>query len=97
MKPNLQKQEVFLYKIFIKYIMISRYISIPAFLISFTIGLFFIYVLGPEMKDIYIYPSPETVNKVLFKDKADNCFYFEEEEVKCPSDKSQILSLPIQQ
>ena len=77
--------------------MISRYISIPVFLISFAIGLFFIYILGPEMKDIFIYPSPETVNKVLFKDKADNCFYFEEEEVKCPNDKSQILSLPIQE
>jgi hypothetical protein len=77
--------------------MISRYISIPVFLISFAIGLFFIYILGPEMKDIFIYPSPETVNKVLFKDKADNCFYFEEEEVKCPSDKTQIFSLPIQE
>jgi hypothetical protein len=77
--------------------MISRYISIPVFLISFAIGLFFIYILGPEMKDIFIYPSPETVNKVLFKDKADNCFYFEEEEVKCPSDKTHIFSLPIQE
>jgi hypothetical protein len=97
MKPDLQKQEDFSKKIYIKYIMISRYISISVFLISFAIGLFFIYILGPEMKDIFIYPSPETVNKVLFKDKADNCFYFEEEEVKCPSDKSQILSLPIQE
>ena len=49
------------------------------------------------MKDIFIYPSPETVNKVLFKDKAENCFYFEEKEVKCPSDESQISSLPLQE
>ena len=76
--------------------MLLNYISIPVFLISFAIGLFFIYVLGPEMKTIYIYPSPENVDKVLFKDKADNCFYFEEEIVECPKDESLISTIPIQ-
>jgi len=76
--------------------MILNYISIPIFLLSFAIGLFFIYIIGPEMKTIYIYPSPESVDKVLFKDKADNCFYFEEEIVKCPKDESLISTIPIQ-
>jgi hypothetical protein len=48
------------------------------------------------MKKIYVYPSPETVGKVLFKDKADNCFYFQEEVVDCPSDESKISTIPIQ-
>ena len=47
-------------------------------------------------KIIYIYPSPETVGKILFKDKADNCFSFEEEEIECPSDESAISSIPMQ-
>ena len=76
--------------------MLLHYISLPIFLISFAIGIFFIYILGPEMKTIYIYPSPENVNKVLFKDKADNCFYFEEEIVECPTDESLISTIPIQ-
>ena len=76
--------------------MIFNYISLPIFLVSFGIGIFFIYILGPEMKTIYIYPSPENVNNVLFKDKADNCFYFKQEEVKCPKDESLISSIPIQ-
>jgi hypothetical protein len=76
--------------------MLLNYISIPVFFISFAIGLFFIYVLGPEMKTVYIYPSPENVDKVLFKDKADNCFRFEEEIVECPKDESMISTIPIQ-
>jgi hypothetical protein len=76
--------------------MLLNYISIPVFLASFAIGLFFVYVLGPEMQKIYIYPSPETVNKVLFKDKANNCFHFQEELVDCPTDISKISSIPIQ-
>lgn len=76
--------------------MLLNYISLPVFLISFAIGLFFIYILGPEMKTIYIYPSPENVNKILFKDKAENCFSFEEEVVDCPKDKTSIFSIPIQ-
>jgi hypothetical protein len=76
--------------------MIFNYISFPTFLISFAIGLFFTYILGPEIKTIFIYPSPENVDKILFKDKADNCFYFDQNEVKCPSNNSLISKIPIQ-
>ena len=76
--------------------MILNYVSLPVFLISFAVGIFFIYILGPEMKTIMVYPTPENVDKILFKDKADNCFYFEETEVECPRDDSLISRIPIQ-
>ena len=76
--------------------MLINYISIPIFISSFAIGLFFVYVLGPKMKKILIYPSPENVDKVLFKDNANNCFYFKPVEVNCPSDESKISNIPIQ-
>lgn len=76
--------------------MLLNYISVPVFIISFAVGLFFIYILGPEMKTIYVYPSPETVGKVVVKDKADNCFYYEEQQVECPADESLISIVPLQ-
>ena len=76
--------------------MLLNYISLPVFLVSFAIGLFFTYILGPETKTIYIYPSPENINKVLFKDKANNCFTFEEEVIECPQDISKISTIPMQ-
>jgi hypothetical protein len=71
-------------------------ISVTTFLISLAIGLFIVYVYGTDMKVIYVYPSPENINQVLYKDKADNCFTFEATEVKCPTDPAKIKVIPIQ-
>jgi hypothetical protein len=71
-------------------------ISVTTFLISLAIGLFIVYVYGTDMKVIYVYPSPENINQVLYKDKADNCFTFEAREVKCPTDPAKIKVVPIQ-
>jgi len=76
--------------------MILEYISFPIFIISFAIGLFFVYIYGPEMKTIYIYPSPENIDKVIFKDKADSCFSFQANEVDCPKDESILSKIPLQ-
>jgi len=76
--------------------MILEYISFPIFMISFAIGLFFVYIYGPEMKTIYVYPTPENVNKVIFKDATDSCFSFEAQEVDCPKDDYLINQIPVQ-
>lgn len=76
--------------------MILNYISFPIFMIGMAVGFLFVYILGPPIKEINIYPSPENVNKVLFKDKANNCFYYDQEETQCPKDESLISEIPIQ-
>jgi len=76
--------------------MLFNYISLPIFVISFAIGLLFVYMFGPETKTIYVYPTPENVDKILYKDKANNCFQFEEETIDCPSDPTKITDIPIQ-
>jgi hypothetical protein len=76
--------------------MIFEYVSFPIFIISFAIGLFFVYIYGPEMKSIYIYPSPENIDKIIFKDKADNCFRYEANEIECPKNESILSKIPLQ-
>lgn len=76
--------------------MILNYISLPAFLISFALGLFVAYILGPEMKDVFVYPTPENVDTFLFQDHADHCFSFQANEVKCPNDPSLLSTIPVQ-
>jgi len=74
---------------------ISKYISIPVFFVSFCLGLLFVYILGPDVKKIEVYPSPENVDKLQIKDDANNCYKYKQKHVECPSDETLITKLPL--
>ena len=46
---------------------IMKFINIPLFLISLSIGLFVTYVTGPKANTIYVYPNPDNIDKVNYK------------------------------
>ena len=48
---------------------IMKYINVPIFIISLAIGLFIVYITMPDMRKIYVYPTPENVDKILFKEQ----------------------------
>jgi len=76
--------------------MFLKFISLKIFLISLAMGLLFVYLSNPEPTIIYVYPTPENVDKITYKDKASNCFKFSAKEVSCPKNKSMIKTIPMQ-
>ena len=76
--------------------MLLDYISLPVFLASFALGLFFVYVLGAEEKIIYVYPTPYNSNTVQYKDGMDECFEYKPIVTKCPLNPFYIKTIPIQ-
>ena len=76
--------------------MFDKLFSLPYFLISLAIGLLFVYLNEPDATIIHVYPTPENIDNIEYKDYANNCFGFKAQEVKCPSDISKIKSIPIQ-
>jgi hypothetical protein len=76
--------------------MISKYLSISTFLISLSLGLLLVYLWGADMHEVYVFPTPENVMRVQYKDTADNCYAYEGKEVTCPTDETKISEYPIQ-
>jgi hypothetical protein len=73
-----------------------KYISVPIFMASLIIGLLFVYLIGTEMKPLYVYPTPINAGSIQYRDKSDNCFVYSAHELACPGNPKDISSIPIQ-
>jgi len=74
---------------------ILQAINLRVFLLSFVAGLLILYYVMPQEEMIYVYPTPENVDLIQYKDRADNCYAVRKEEVTCPGE-SEISHIPVQ-
>jgi hypothetical protein len=74
----------------------AKYINFPVFLISLAFGIFAVYIFLPDNRKIYVYPTPENVALLQYKDKTDTCFSLKQTEVTCPKNESEISKVPPQ-
>ena len=72
----------------------TKYINITIFLLAFLIGLIYMYCFDYNRK-VVVYPTPHNIDKIEYKDEAENCYGYKIKEVKCPSDKSKIINIPL--
>jgi len=73
-----------------------KFINVPVFLISLAIGLFVVYISLSDSRKIYIYPTPENIDLIQYRDKTNTCFGFKQTEVACPKNSSEISKIPSQ-
>jgi hypothetical protein len=76
--------------------MLGKYVNIYVFLASFAVGMFVVYTTLNDQRKIYVYPTPENVDLILYRDKTNTCFGFKEKEVDCPKDASKISKVAAQ-
>lgn len=65
----------------------------PVFVISFVVGILYIYLLSPAPKIVVKFPSPFNAGKVVYRDKSDECYVFDAVKVECTKD---ALKQPLQ-
>ena len=75
--------------------MLGKYINFKAFLISFAIGVLYIYLTDDYKKVVIVYPTPSNQNKKTFIDKSNNCVKYQLNEIDCPDDESQYINVGV--
>lgn len=76
--------------------LLVRLIHFPVFLASLLIGILVVYIYAPTNKKIYVYPTPDTVDLLQYKDITGQCFSFRQKQVECPKDETLIEAIPMQ-
>jgi hypothetical protein len=69
---------------------ITKYINLPVFFFSVAIGIFVVCMTDPFQRKVYLYPSPDNIDILQYKDKTGACFVYEQTAVDCPAKTTKI-------
>ena len=76
--------------------MIGKYIKLEAFIISFAIGILYVYLVQPKKEVVYRFPNPNNIDKLVYTDKNETCYKYDVKEKNCNQlSKTEIESQPI--
>ena len=67
-----------------------KLISVPIFIVSLCVGILMVYITAPKQDIVFVYPTPDNISKVQYKDNSDTCYEYKQNEIECPSDTSNI-------
>jgi hypothetical protein len=75
--------------------MLSKCIEPFPFFMAIFFGLMMCYVMTPVPQIVFRHPTPENVKDIIYQDDSENCYKYEVDEVKCPSNKDSIKQHPV--
>jgi hypothetical protein len=73
---------------------LSSFLNVRIFIISFAIGIFAVYLnSNAEKRKIMVFPTPDNIDEILYKDQAGTCFKFKQTQVNCPINQKDIAKV----
>jgi hypothetical protein len=54
------------------------------------------YIFEDDNRTIYVYPTPDNVDTIQYKDATGTCFAVKQDKISCPKDDLKISKLPAQ-
>lgn len=67
------------------------------FMISFTIGILYVYLTNPKPQVVLKFPSPNNAGLLKYRDESNSCFVYDAKEVSCDTENAEnIKDQPIQ-
>ena len=75
---------------------IFKFFNFKFLILGIIFGFFALRYSDTEKRVVRVWPTPDNIDVIQYKDNANNCFTFENIVVDCPSNPDDIHSIPIQ-
>jgi hypothetical protein len=71
-------------------------LNLLAFIVAFSVGLFFIYMFTPPPEVVVKFPTPWNAGRVVYRDAQDHsaCYVINATNEACPADRHMIKPQP---
>lgn len=72
-----------------------KHIRFIPLIIGLVIGFVIIFGIKPTKNIVHKYPTPETADKLVYKDKNGVCYKYNAKQVECDKNESRLKDFPI--
>lgn len=72
-----------------------NHIRLVPFITGIIIGILIVIVIKPQQTIVYKYPTPETADKLIYKDKNDVCYKYSANKLDCDKNESRLKIFPL--